>query len=270
MQRLTAVYRRVAGYLAKVRHGFRVATAMGAAGSEEFVRVGLMEDKSQRSALSTFGRAAYRVYWFGAFLIALVLAQWAAPIDGVPYFAALLALSAAWLFALPSMCDTITGIDYSTVHFGSRAFRALMDRIRSKGIAVPSLSSTDEVVSELDETLPPIVATALPVAMMDMLLRLAPGAVLTGVIGLFGLLVGTHLEQIHWWHHWTPASILFAVPAPWAVAMLASLFAPILAHTYIAARKFYDLPAPTGSDDGTASPTAIAASEAKPAQRAAS
>src|SRR5438067_1740366 len=109
---------------------------MAAAGNQEYVRVGLLEDKTKRSALSMFGRAAYRLYWWLVFLIALILAQWAAPIDGVPYFAALLALSAAWLFALPSLCDTITGIDFSTIQFGSRAWRALTDRIRARGVAL--------------------------------------------------------------------------------------------------------------------------------------
>ena len=178
-----------------------MATAMGAAGTEEYVRVGLLEDKKKRTALSVFARAAYRLYWWVFFFIALVLAQWAAPIDGVPYFAALLALSGAWLFALPSMCDTITGIDFSTVQFGSSAFRALSERIRARGIPLPP--SSDQEEKELDQTLPRIVATALPVALMDILLKLAPGAVLTGVIGLGGLLVGPRLERIHWWHNWS-------------------------------------------------------------------
>jgi hypothetical protein len=179
----------------------------------------------------------------------------------MPYFAALLALSAAWLFALPSMCDTITGIDFSTVQFGSRAFRALSDKIRARGIPLPRSSEQEE--RELDQTLPPIVATALPVALMDILLKLAPGAVLTGAIAFFGLLVGPHLERIHWWHGWTPASIVFALPAPWALALLASLLAPILAHAYVAARKFHDLPAPTRSGDGASLSSAEEAKQEK-------
>ena len=76
----------------------------------------------------------------------------------------------------------------------------------------------------------------------DIILKLAPGAVFTGVVALLGLLVGPKLESIHWWHGWTPASILFALPAPFALALLGSLFMPILTHAYLAARKFHDLP----------------------------
>jgi hypothetical protein len=214
---------------------------MGAAGTQEFSRVGLLEKKDDRSALSILARAAYRAYFVTVFLVALVLAQWAAPVDSVPYFAALLALSAAWLFALPAVTDTITAIDFSTIGFGSRAFRVLTERIHERGLPIPT-SFTEEEEREMDRTLPSIVATAIPVALLDVVLKLAPGAVLTGVIALTGLLVGPKLQSVHWWHGWSPASILFALPAPWAVALLASLFLPIMTHAYLAARKLHDLP----------------------------
>jgi hypothetical protein len=60
--KLKRLYRRGAKYLANLDRGFRLATALGAAGGQEYVRVGLLEDKTKRSALSMFGRAAYRLY----------------------------------------------------------------------------------------------------------------------------------------------------------------------------------------------------------------
>jgi hypothetical protein len=241
MKMLASCYRRLSGYFAKLAKGFRLGRAMGTAGVEEFTRVNLLEKRDDRSALSIVARAAYRFYLLAVFLIALILAQWAAPVDSVPYFGALLALSAAWLFALPTVCDSITALDFSTIGFGSRAFRVLTERIRERGLPIPT-SFSEEENREMDRVLPPIVATAIPVALLDFAFKLAPGAVFTGVVALLGLLIGPKLQGVHWWHGWTPASILFALPAPFAVALLASLFLPIMTHAYLAARKLHDLP----------------------------
>ncbi len=237
---LTPAYRRIRAFAVQIAKTVRVFKVFGMATAVELDRVGVLDRKGAPSRL----RIAWRAFYLIVFVLVVLLPTWKD--EPVPYFAALLALGGAWLIAVPQLSRELRSIDLSSVSFGAETWQALRQGLTREKIDFPTLSPEEE--KQLANMVPPLVRTALPMAFLDIILRLAWRAVALSMIALLGLLVGPQLAEVHWWHGWSPVSILYAVPAPWAMVLLASLVMPVIVHVYLAGQELNRLEPPPEHD----------------------
>jgi hypothetical protein len=237
---LTPVYRKIRGFGEAVRKSVAIFRVVGYSTAVELDRVGLLERKAPPSRL----RMAFRATYILIFLIVLVLPTWKE--EPVAYFAALLALGGAWLIAVPQLSRELRSIDLSSVTFGAETWQAFLKGLAREKIDFPTIPPEEE--RKLAGMVPPLVQTALPLAMLDLIVRLAWRAVALSLVALLGLLVGPRLAEVHWWLGWSPVSILYAVPTPWALALLSSLVIPVIVYTYVSAQQLHKLEPPPDTE----------------------
>jgi hypothetical protein len=75
---------------------------------------------------------------------------------------------------------------------------------------------------------------------------------------LGGVLVGPPLAAVHWVHGWSPVAILYALSAPMAIVLLASLLIPFVSLSYLAQHRLERAAAgfdPAATKDSLLGPT---------------
>jgi hypothetical protein len=228
---LQSVTRELATVVTVWKNRYRGQRVLLDLGIDELRRVGMLELKGPISTATIL----YLIGWWLIFLVTALLPTW--PGEPVIFFGAMLALAAAWLIAIPQVGDVLTRVDMN----GLRPGRALWEKFRAaatkRKLELPPLSAADE--SQIADSLGGFVPAGIPLALLQVVMKVGVMAIQLAVVALVGLLVGPRLADVRVLWGWSPVSILYGMAAPWALILLCSLILPLLVQMYVLAVRFH-------------------------------
>lgn len=165
----------------------------------ELDRVGLFEPKRQFSSVT---HLLYLAYWWAAAIVVALLPTWSG--EAVIYFGAVPALAAAWLVATPQLGAGMLASDVAGVKPGQQAWERIRAAFEKERVGLPELSADEEhqLIDLLEKQVPQLT----PIALLQLVLKIAWMAVKLAVVGVIGLLIGPRLAEVQWWHGWSPVS----------------------------------------------------------------
>jgi hypothetical protein len=199
------------------------------------VGVGLIEEKKTEKKARYIPFDAFWIVWWLLFIVGLILPTYATE----PYvvFPSVLALAVVWLFGMAQFTHTLLGTDLRDVRLTPDGWKVLVQSYRDAGIPLPQEAMTDESAraasKELEGPLPGMARQSV----LDLTSLAAVQAVLAGSIAMAGLLVGPSLTSVHWWHGWSPVSILYAASLPTGVSLLGYGLVPFIISRFLAALR---------------------------------
>ncbi len=205
----------------------RVSVAFAKVGIPALQTAGLLDERTKPDALEWL----YRLYYGAGFIVVLFIPTY--PTEALIYFPAILALSGAWLLAMPLYGAGLSSQAFADLQPPRGAWRTLIVAFQKQRIPVPMEATKEDIDSAVDRALPQLIPAAVPAAMLKMLRLLALRASFVGVVGILGILAGPSLAQIHLWHEWSPVAILLALSAPLAVLLLMSLLVPFFVQSFM-------------------------------------
>lgn len=197
--------------------------------SAHMLRYGLLDEKDSGCLARLI-----RIVTVVIFVVTAAAPTW--PGESVVLFSALLALSGAWLIAVPSFEVSLSSADHRLLQRGLREMGAdVLQAIKEEG-----LDLTAEVPAEERSRLGGLTARFAAQLTPHMVLRILFGqstrAVVLGVLALAGLMGGPQLERFHF-GYWTPVAVWYALCMPLALRLLTALIVPLLLRTYLSALR---------------------------------
>lgn len=199
------------------------------------IGVGLIEEKKPEKRARYIPSDAFWIVWWLLFIVGFILPTYAAE----PYvvFPSVLALAVVWLFGMAQFTHTLLGTDLRDVKLTPDGWKVLVQSYRDAGIPLPQEAMTDESAQaaskELEGPLPGMARQSV----LDLTALAAVQAVLAGFIAMVGLLVGPSLTNVHWWHGWSPVSILYAASLPTGLSLLGYGLVPFIVSRFLAALR---------------------------------
>jgi len=213
-----------------LRTRIRALRAIARLAAGELNRVELLEPKRN---FTSAPHLLYLAFWWATVILVALLPTWSG--EAVIYFGAVLALAAAWLVATPQLGAGMVSTDFAELRPGKGAWERIREAFAKERVSLPELSADQE--RELVDSLAKFVPHLTPIALLQLILKIALMAVKLALVGVIGLLIGPRLVEVHWWHGWSPVSALYGIAAPWALALLVSLVMPVIVQLYLAAVK---------------------------------
>jgi len=198
------------------------------------IGIGLVEKKPERKA-RYIPFDAFWVAWWLLFLAGLILPTYAQ--EPFVVFPSVLALAVVWLFGMAQFTHTLLGTDLRDVRLTPAGWKVLVQSFQEAGIPLPAEAMTDESAQaasrELEGPLPGMARQSV----LDLTTLAAVQAVLAGFIAMVGLLVGPSLNNVHWWHGWSPVSVLYAASLPTGLSLLGYGLVPFIVSRFLAALR---------------------------------
>jgi len=239
----------------------RLTRGTSSASRKLLIGVGLIEEKKTERKARYIPFDAFWVGWWLLFVLGLILPTYAP--EPFVVFPSVLALAVVWLFGMSQFTHTLLGTDLRDVKLTPDGWKVLVQSFQEAGVQLPPEAMTDESAQaasrELEGPLPGMARQSV----LDLTSLAAVQAVIAGSIAMVGLLVGPSLSNVHWWHGWSPVSILYAASLPTGLSLLGYGLVPFIVSRFLAALRLR-------SEGSTATQTAvpIAASEpTKPRRR---
>ena len=199
------------------------------------IGVGLIEATKTEKKARYIPFDAFWIVWWLLFIVGLILPTYAAE----PYvvFPSTLALAVVWLFGMAQFTHTLLGTDLRDVKLTPDGWKVLVQSYREAGIPLPQEAMSDESArmasSELEGPLPGMARQSV----LDLTALAAVQAVLAGFIAMVGLLVGPSLTNVHWWHGWSPVSIMYGASLPTGLSLLGYGLVPFIVSRFLAALR---------------------------------
>jgi len=215
--------------------------------ASELDRVGLLEPQRRITSIT---HLLYLSYWWAAAIVVALLPTWSG--EAVIYFGAVLALAAAWLVATPQLGAGMLASNVAGLKPGKGAWDRIRAAFEKERVRLPELSADEErqLVDFLEMQVPQLT----PIALLQLVLKIALMAVKLALVGVIGLLIGPRLAEVHWWHGWSPVSALYGIAAPWALVLLVSLVIPVVVQLYLAAASLDLVSGPRDNEPPASAP----------------
>jgi hypothetical protein len=193
------------------------------------LRYGLVDEKDS----GCLGRLI-KVAGLVIFLATVAAPTW--PGESVVLFSALLALSGAWLIAVPTFEVPLSSRDLRLLRRGLREMGTdVLDAIKQEGFDLTAEVPPAERprVARLTAR---IAAELTPHVVLRILFGQSTRALILGVAALGGIMAGPQLERFHV-GYWSPVAVWYALCMPLAFRLLAALVVPLLLRTYLSALR---------------------------------
>jgi hypothetical protein len=152
----------------------------------ELVRAGLLDLRGQRGFL---GRL-HQVYWWTVVVIVLLIPT--RPDELTFYFPAVLAIAAAWLFAMPAYAQGLvaSSADFSALRPSPNLLRDFIDRMRARPVQLPTALEDDAQVAEAGAMMAAELPALVPSTLLVVVAKLSTSVVATSIVSVVGLLAG--------------------------------------------------------------------------------
>ncbi len=197
------------------------------------VNVGLI-DKSKNRVRHIPSQVFWTVWWL-LFLIGLILPIY--PTEPFLVFPSILGLAIVWLLGMGQFAHTWLGEDLRAVKVTPAAWKVFLAEFQKAGIEIPAELLTSEsaeaATRQLETSLPGLVRQSV----VDFSSLAAMQALLAGVVVVAGVIVGQTLADIHWWHGWSPVSVLYAAALPTGLSLVGFGLLPFMVARLIAALR---------------------------------
>lgn len=217
------------------------------------IEVGLVEVKKPDKRPRYIPFDVFWLVWWVLFAIGLILPTYGP--EPFVVFPSVLALAVVWLFGMGQFSQTLLGADLRDLKLTAGGWTVLVQSFKEAGIEFPEQAMTPEAAQTAAKEVEPWLPGAARQSVLDWTSLAAVQAVLAGCIALVGLVVGPTLTNIHWWHGWSPVSILYGASLPSGLSLLLFGLVPFIVSRFLAALR-------------VRSETANVISSAQPAQTA--
>jgi hypothetical protein len=231
------------------------------------VGVGLIEEKKREKKARYIPFDLFWVVWWAIFFVGLILPTYSP--EPFVVFPSVLALAVVWLFGMAQFTQTLLGTDLRDVRLTPGAWTVLLRSYQEAGIQFPDQAMTAEsaeaAAKEVEGWLPGVARQSV----LDWTSLAAVQAVAAGCVAIVGLLVGPSLSNVHWWHGWSPVSVLYGASLPTGLSLLLFGLVPFVVSRFLAALRVRseagtEVPSPSGAQ--TANPVTDAATAPAPAR----
>lgn len=212
-----------------MRRSLGISLALATVGRPALEKAGILETSPKKRG---FLEVAYLGGWWLIAVIVSVLPTYTE--EPLFYFPAILALSVAWLVTMPSYGLAVANTDFSLLRPPQGTWAKLIEAMQKQRVPVPDVLRTDEAQATVDAVAPSAFPVVMPLVLLQGLRWLSGRAAYVALFGMVGLLTGPFLASIHWWRGWSPVSLLYALSAPSALILIASLLMPAFVQAFVA------------------------------------
>jgi hypothetical protein len=219
------------------------------------VDVGLIEEKKTQRQAHYIPFDAFWIGWWLVFLVGLILPTY--PPEPFVVFPSVLALAVVWLFGMAQFTHTLLGSDLRDLRLTPGGWTVLLQSYQEVGIQLPPEAMTAESAhaasKELEGWLPGMARQSV----LDLTSVAAVQAVFAGFVAIFGLLVGPSLSDVHWWHGWSPISVLYAASLSTGLSLLGYGLVPFIVSRFLAALRLRSETASAPAPSPSSLPTPV-------------
>jgi len=199
------------------------------------LNVGLIDQQQPAKKARYIPFDVFWIGWWFVFVIGLILPTYSP--EPFVVFPSVLALAVVWLFGMAQFTHTLLGADLRDVRITAGGWTVLLQSYQEAGVQFPAEALTTEsaqaAAKEVEGWLPGVARQSV----LDWTALAAIQAILAGCVAMVGLLSGPTLTNVHWWHGWSPVSILYAASLPTALSLLFFGLVPFIVSRFLAALR---------------------------------